>query len=130
MFLFDTIIIFLSMIQPILIGHLALFGLMKVTNFGNLNTNLSGIRSKFLVSRVYECATYSKLSSLFTYSLNTLSVLLVFLIYDIDLIFFFSEISLILTFGFAEILVILILIILFVFAICFDNKGDMFSWKL
>ena len=91
MFFFDTILIFLSLVQPILIGHLALFGLMRVTNFGNFNTNLSGIRSKFLVSRVYECATYSKLSSLFSYSLNTLSVLLVFLIYDIDLIFFFQK---------------------------------------
>ena len=37
MFIFDTIITFLSLIQPVLIGHLALFGLLRVTNFANFN---------------------------------------------------------------------------------------------
>lgn len=91
MLTFDVLLLVMSSFQPIIIGHVAFMGIGRIVSVEDFFLSNSDVRSVSLNSRVYECATYSKLSNLFSYNINTTLLMLTFLIYDIDFIFFLQR---------------------------------------
>ncbi len=52
-----------------------------------------GVRQRLRSTRFFECAAYSRLVGWLRYGTQGLALCAVFLIYDLDLIFFFAEMS-------------------------------------
>ena len=102
MFNFDTTIIILASVQPLLIG------LLVTLSFNNLFFNskfykyYNNIRNKTTTTKLYECSTYSRLNNKYTYGVQTISMCLAYIIYDVDVIFFFSESTQFLEYSFSE----------------------------
>jgi NADH:ubiquinone oxidoreductase subunit 3 (subunit A) len=118
----DNFILVLSSVQPIIIGNIVVFGLGKVYNKSDVLSSIGGVKVKSLNSRIYECGSYTKSNNLLHYSLNTIELLLSYLIYDVDLIFFFSEVTILLTMSTTSLLVLLLFLLLFVVGVFFDYK--------
>lgn len=79
-------------IQPPFIG-LLLFGLTRQSlSNQSLFSHLRAARKRFKGVRFFECAAYPRLLGRLRYDLQALSLAVVFLIYDVDLLFFFSEV--------------------------------------
>jgi hypothetical protein len=78
--------------QPLLLG-LALFLLSRQGIFtANFFFKNLGLRSHSKSLRFFECAAYSRLVGHLRYNIQALSLLAVFIIYDVDLFFFIAEI--------------------------------------
>ena len=117
-------VLFLSCVQPLIVGHLTLGGISRIVNTDSLFSKGGNVRNKSVVSRLYECATYSKLSSLFVYNINNSALLIAYLIYDVDLIFMLPEASAVLILSAFEFYVLLVFVLLLVIGVVFDlNKG-------
>ena len=88
----DFYINLLVMTQPALLG-LLLFLISRQGIFVNnfIFKNL-GLRHHNKSLRFFECAAYSRLVGHLRYNIQALSLLAVFIIYDIDLFFFITEV--------------------------------------
>lgn len=79
-------------LQPPFVGML----LFSLTRQGLLNrtylASLRSIRKKAKGARYFECAVYPRLLGQLRYDLQVLSFVLIFILYDVDLLFFFSEV--------------------------------------
>lgn len=129
MFNFDTTIIILASVQPLLIG------LLVTLSFNNLFFNskfykyYNNIRNKTTTTKLYECSTYSRLNNKYTYGVQTISMCLAYIIYDVDVIFFFSESTQFLEYSFSEFWILFMLFFFFLLGIFFDYKKLTFNWK-
>lgn len=78
--------------QPLLLG-LILFLLSRQGIFtGYFFFKNLGLRHHTKSVRFFECAAYSRLVGHLRYNIQALSLLAVFIIYDVDLFFFIAEI--------------------------------------
>lgn len=91
MFSYDIIIMIFSCTQPILIGFLTIIGFGRLSAFDKYFLLNNDLQNKSLYVRIYECSTISKLNNLFNVDINVFILVISYLIYDVDLIFFFSE---------------------------------------
>lgn len=91
MFVGDLQILLFCLLQPPFLG----FVLFSITKQGLIAKHLFGqlrsIRKKFKSARYFECATAPRTIGRLSYDLQVLSFVLVFIIYDVDLILFYSE---------------------------------------
>lgn len=92
MFTPDLCINFLVLVQPLLLGLL----LFLISRQGTFTTSFFfknlGLRHHGKSLRFFECAAYSRLVGHLRYNIQALSLLAVFIIYDVDLFFFIAEI--------------------------------------
>lgn len=129
MFNADFIIIILSSVQPLIIG------LIVTISFNNMFFNskfykyYNNLRNKTTTTKLYECSTYSRLNNKYTYSIQTVSMCLAYLIYDVDIVFFFSESTQLLDYSINELWILFLLFFFFVYGIFFDYKKLTFNWK-
>lgn len=88
----DILFLIFCLLQPPFIGML----LFSLTKQGLLNKQVFSqvrfMRKKLKGSRYFECATQPRLIGRLTYDIQVLSFILIFIVYDVDLIIFFSEI--------------------------------------
>lgn len=126
----DIIFFFISCTQPILVGVLAYIGLGRSSSWVEFFKSTSSLRSKVTNYRVYECATPSRLNNLISFNLSFFSIMLTFLIYDVDLVFFASELLLLHSFGFVEAFILFVFFIFLVLGLVFEAKQTNFNWKV
>ncbi len=112
----------------LLAGLAAYCGLDRL--FDNHNKNSITNKSKTNSIRFYECATYSKSQHIFRTGLSHIVFLIMFLIYDIDLLLITSEMLVIFGFGFFECVIFFIFIFFLVLGLLFDARKIGFSWYL
>ena len=122
----DTLITIFSLIQPLLIGFIVSLGIRAQSNFSNLKL-YSSIREKSQPSRLYECSTYSRLNSKFTYQVWTLGLLVSFLVYDIDVLLIVALVSLLFVGSVLDLYLILTLLLGLGLAVAYDQKTGSFS---
>jgi NADH:ubiquinone oxidoreductase subunit 3 (subunit A) len=92
MFTSDLVLNLIVLAQPLILG-LALFLLAhQGVLLGSFFSKHSGVRTHPKTLRFFECAAYSRLIGHLRYNLQALSLLAVFVIYDVDLFFFLAEI--------------------------------------
>ena len=58
----------------------------------NIFSQIRFARKKFKGARYFECAVYPRLVGKLTYDIQILSFVLLFIIYDVDLLMFYSEV--------------------------------------
>ena len=126
----DTIIIVLSCTQPILICLLLTYSIKEYFYVSNFFKFFSNIRNKQLTTKFYECSTYSKLSGNFSYNIYSISTCVIFIVYDVDVVFFVPEITNISLYSLPNFLVLLLLVVLFIFGLVSDYKVLTFNWIL
>ena len=127
MFYFDLIIIIISAIQPLIIGFLVLLSIKNYFYNFFFFKYYNNLRIKTITTKLYECSTYSKLTTKYSYNIYTLSSCIMFLVYDVDLIFFFSETTTFINNSIFNLFVLLFLFILFIAGFIFDYKYFTFN---
>ena len=92
MFTPDLLLNLLVLSQPLILALI----LFLLAHQGILSNNFffksSGVRAHPKTLRFFECAAYSRLVGHLRYNLQALSLLAVFIIYDVDLFFFIAEV--------------------------------------
>lgn len=129
MFTFDLIIIILASVQPLLIGLLVTFSFNNIFFNSKFYKYYNNIRNKTTTTKLYECSTYSRLNNKYTYGVQTISMCLAYIIYDVDVIFFFSESTQFLEYTISEVWILFMLFFFFILGIFFDYKKLTFNWK-
>lgn len=129
MFNIDLLIIILASVQPLIIGLIVTLSINNLFYNSKFYKYYNNIRSKTTTTKLYECSTYSRLNNNFTYSIQTASMCLAYLIYDVDVIFFFSESTHLSNYNINEFWVLIILILFFILGIFFDYNKLTFNWK-
>jgi NADH:ubiquinone oxidoreductase subunit 3 (subunit A) len=118
----SIILVVLSALQPVVIGHLVIVGFGRLLNSDSEFDNYGNLRNKANVNRVYECATNSKAASKTPITLNTTTLLLTYLVYDVDLIFLLPMLVLVSYVTLVELLTVFIFIALFLIGLAVDFK--------
>jgi NADH:ubiquinone oxidoreductase subunit 3 (subunit A) len=126
MFTADLCLNLLVLTQPLLlalllfmISHQGIF----TSNFFFKNLNLR-YHSKSI--RFFECAAYSRLVGHLRYNIQALSLLAVFIIYDVDLFFFIAEVLTFDTWTIFHLCLWLFYVLLFFFGIWYDSQRSGF----
>ena len=78
-----------------------------------ISGHTSGVRNQTSAFRFFECAAYSRLGSRLHYNIQTFSICLAFLLYDIDLFFFFAEATHLDTNGALDLCIMAVFLLLF-----------------
>jgi len=130
MFTLEFLISIISCFLPLIVGFLAFIGLGRLIDLTSFFSSFGLYNSKTTAFRLYECATYSRLSNLFSYSINNISIFLAFIVYDIDLIFFLPSSSYINNFGFIDHFIWFLFLFLFALGIYYDKQTFGFNWIL
>jgi NADH:ubiquinone oxidoreductase subunit 3 (subunit A) len=87
----DFALMFLLTAQPLFLFCLLFLLTHRSLNQSSLFSRLFAIRQRTRSVRFFECAAHSRLVSQLRYSIQVLSLLVLFIIYDVDLLFFLSE---------------------------------------
>jgi hypothetical protein len=90
----DFLVFFVMVAQPMCLGSL-LFAIARQRLLSGLGwgaRNL-GPRLRLRGTRFFECAAYPRLQGVVRYQTQALALCGVFLIYDLDLLFFFPELA-------------------------------------
>ena len=87
----DLLIVLLVYAQPPLLGLLLAMVIRPALVDAAWFSRYMGARQRFRSTRFFECASYARLTGWLRYGTQSLALCAVFLIYDIDLVFFFAE---------------------------------------
>jgi NADH:ubiquinone oxidoreductase subunit 3 (subunit A) len=87
----ELVVLALILCQPPIIGY-ALYLIARPTLQARpLLLQLRGVRRRLKSVRFFECAAYSRLNGKLQYDVHALSLCALFILYDIDLLFFFLD---------------------------------------
>lgn len=112
----------------IAVGILAFIGLDYIFDSGleDCVTN----KSKTNSVKFYECATYSKSQHNYRTGLSQIVLVIMFLVYDIDLLLISSEVLVLFGFGIFEWFIFLLFLLFLILGLMFDSRKIGFSWYL
>lgn len=82
---------YVACFQPLVIGLAAFLGLGRLVPAAAPAGQAGSTRTTLSAYRFFECATYSRLGSRLSYNMQTFSICMAFLLYDLDLFFFLPE---------------------------------------
>ena len=122
-------IIFLASTQPLVVGVLAYLGCGRLLSRTLLHWGMAPAQ-RLTPNRTYECATYTRLSALLTLNTSAITLVFAFLIYDVDLILFVSEVALVSSYGLTELIVAGAFTLFFVGGLVVDYRVSGSSWEL
>jgi len=89
----ETVLIIAVYSQPLILGLLMVCATRpRATLFAGLARNL-GSRYRLRGARFFECAAYPRLVGWLRFGTQALTLCAFFLLYDLDLVFFFSEVT-------------------------------------
>ena len=118
----EIIFFAVSTSQPLCVGLLAYLGFFRTLARSGLSSVIAARRERLTAFRFYECATYSRLSSSFTYPLSFITVLCSYLVYDVDLSLFLCEVLLVTDAGAAEFVIFTALTVFTILGLTYDYK--------
>lgn len=121
---------YVACFQPLVIGLAAFIGLGRFAPAGATSAHISTTRNSLSAYRFFECATYSRLGSRLNYNVQTFSICMAFLLYDLDLFFFLPEASHLESNGPLELFAIAVFLAFFVVGLWFDYTRFGFEWAL
>lgn len=84
------------------------------------------LKQKTKTLKFYECAVFSKFSNFYKFDCSYLIFCIMFLFYDIDIIFFISEVVFIYFWSFENVFICLIWFFLCFFCVIYDYKKNYF----
>lgn len=122
MSILEVTLLVISVTQPLCVGALAYVGLSRSLARSGLGSVVSARRERLAAFRFYECATYSRLSSAFVYPISFTLVLCAYVIYDVDLALFLSEVLLLSDAGLAEVSIFGMLVVFTAAGLLFDYR--------
>ena len=126
---FEFIITFCVFIQPPVLGIL-LFVLGRTAISSKFIFSFFKVYKKKLKGvKFFECAVYPRLLNTFQYDIFILSFCLIFILYDLDLIFFFTEATNITNWTIFEFIFILFNFLMFLLGIWVDYIKNGFNWS-
>ena len=89
----DTILLVIVYTQPFIMGLLVLIASRPRLSVFYWTTRNVSTRHHAKGTRFFECAAYPRLTGWLRYGTQGLALCAVFLLYDLDLVFFFSEVT-------------------------------------
>lgn len=128
MFSSEFLLLAVSCLQPLIIGFVAFLGLGRQVGSTELAQSLATVNQKLGAFRFYECAGYSRLGSLIRYNISFFSILIAFIIYDIDFVFFVSEVLMLSGYGALCWTVFLFFMLCLVVGLWYDYCSVGYSW--
>lgn len=127
MFSTEFVIMVLFYCQNILAGLLIAKGLKKLMHSEGSQGIVTNRKSNISSYRFYECATNSRGGASLRYYLGFTTLICAFIIYDVDLIFFFSEMVLLVDYGITETFIFFIFVFFFIIGLWMDYRRVGFS---
>jgi NADH:ubiquinone oxidoreductase subunit 3 (subunit A) len=125
----EFILAVLMLIQPPIFGFIffavARSGVAAKFFFSFLKTT----RKRHKSVKFFECAVYARLVNSIQYDIFVLSFCVLFILYDVDLIFFFTEAICIEHWSTFEVVFIFINLLLFIFGLWYDYIRLGFNWS-
>jgi NADH:ubiquinone oxidoreductase subunit 3 (subunit A) len=128
MFSSEFLFLAASCLQPLVVGFAAFAGLGRQATSADLAQSLATVDQKLGAFRFYECASYSRLGSLLRYNISFFSILVAFIIYDVDFIFLFSELLMLSGYGAACWFVLAFFVLCLVVGLWYDYSAVGYSW--
>ena len=119
---FDLSITVISCFQPIIIGFLAIVGVFNQFTSSSLFKKNNAHRQKITSTRLYECSTNYRLAHFIVFEINAIGVVLAYLIYDVDFIFFLAETTTMPYYSLSNLCLFSYFFFLFVVGLVIDNK--------
>lgn len=129
MFTLDLFVILFSIIQPSIFG-LFLFLFIRSAIPGKLFfSSLKNAKKRYKGTRFFECATFPRLLGKVKYELHTLTFIVAFVVYDVDLLFFISGSILVDSWSMAEFLCFILFFFFFIIGLAYDITQQNFNWS-
>lgn len=129
MFDLDFIVMILSYIQPPIIAYV-IFCLTKSFIFNSSwFEQLFFIRKKRKSIKFFECSVFSRLINYYQYDIHTIIFCLLFILYDVDLLFFFSESLFIDNWSLTEMYLFIFYFLFFIFGFWYDYERYSLYWN-
>jgi NADH:ubiquinone oxidoreductase subunit 3 (subunit A) len=88
---YETVLTVIVYVQPVIVGLALFLVYRKRLASRSLFSQQRGVRRHLKSIRFFECASFSRLIGQLHYDLPILALSVLFLLYDIDLVFFFAE---------------------------------------
>lgn len=120
---FDLIIVIIACFQPIIIGFVVTIGISQVTLSFSVFKKLSAHKSKVTSTRLYECSTNYRLAHFVIFELNAIALVLLYLIYDVDFMFFLAETTTLSNYSMTNLFMLAYLVFLFILSLCIDSQA-------
>lgn len=120
MFGTELLVFIVSLTEPLIIGALMFVSLGRIVSGESISSILASVRSSATPYKFYECASYSRLSSVVALNTPFLIIMLAYVIYDVDVILIVSDVSLCANFGLRELVVLGLYIYFFVIGLYLD----------
>ena len=89
----DFLIVVVACFQPIVIGFIVIIGASRLSLSLTLFKKHGSYRYKATSTRLYECSTNYRLAHFIVFELNAIGLLLMYLVYDVDFLFFLAEMT-------------------------------------
>ena len=122
----DLVMFLLGGLQPAVVGSVLFLTLRKA-----ITPNGSALRSHKAAEapQAYECATVARLPNLLAYGVFFLSLLVAYLVYDVDLVFFFIAPTLAPVFAAVDLVTMGFFLLCFVVGVFFDVRVFSVGWS-
>lgn len=129
MFDLDFVIMLICYIQPPVLSYI-IFVFTKNSVFSySWFEQLSFIKKKKKSIKFFECSAYSRLINYYQYDIHCFIFCILFILYDVDLIFFFSESVFIESWSIFDALVFLMYLFFFFMGFWYDYERYSFYWS-
>jgi NADH:ubiquinone oxidoreductase subunit 3 (subunit A) len=112
----------LAYIQPVWLGLLLFISWRTVLLDTLWFAGATALRQRLRSTRFFECAAYSRLNGWLRYSTQALGLGVLFILYDVDLIFFFAEVTHFEQWGWAQLLIAAAYAGLFIGGLIYDLR--------
>lgn len=118
----EALLLVVAVSQPLCVGAFAYVGALRLLSRGGFGLLASTRRERVSAFRFYECATYSRLASMFAYPISFVMVLCSYIIYDVDVALFVCEALLAADAGLSELFILAALVALTAAGLVFDYR--------
>ena len=129
MFDIDLSIMIVSYIQPPILAYIIfLFTKNSLFNFSWFE-QMSFIRKKRKSIKFFECSVYSRLINYYQYDIHCFIFCILFILYDVDLIFFFSEAAFLDSWSFLDFFIFVVYVFFFLIGFWYDYERYSLYWN-
>lgn len=130
MFGLELIVFVVSLTEPLIIGALMFISLGRIMSSESVSSLVASVRSSSSPYKFYECASYTRLTSLVALNTPFLVIMLAYVIYDVDVVLLISEVSLCASFGLRELIVLALYFYFFIVGLYLDFCLCGYSWSV
>ena len=129
MFDMDFFIICICYLQPVIISYF-IFNMTKNSVFlYSWFEQITFIKKKKKSVKFFECASYSRRFSVFQFDIHYIIFCVIFIVYDVDLVFFISESFFLVFWSYQDLFFFSIWFFFFVMGLWYDYEKYSFHWS-